>query len=58
MAKKVFIGIAVGAIVAIATWNANINLQKSDLSSILLVNAEAFASGESSSTNYYWCCHK
>ncbi|GHT65362.1 hypothetical protein AGMMS50239_24960 [Bacteroidia bacterium] len=52
MKKKIFGGIAVLAIAAVAAWNVNLNSQKSDLSDVFLANVEALAQGESNGSNY------
>ena len=43
MKKKIFGGIAVLAIAALATWNVSLNSQNSSLSEIQLANIEALA---------------
>jgi hypothetical protein len=53
MYKKIFGGIAVLAIAAVAVFNVNLTSQKSDLSSVSLANVEALAQGEGSTTSYY-----
>ena len=48
MKKKIFGGIAVLAIAAVAAWNVGVNLnsQKSGLSDVLLANIEALGQSE------------
>jgi hypothetical protein len=44
MKKKIVYGISVLAIAAVAAWNVNLNSQKNDgLSDVMLANAEALA---------------
>ncbi|MDR0680723.1 MAG: hypothetical protein LBG15_02555 [Dysgonamonadaceae bacterium] len=43
MIKKIWSGIALLAIVAVAAWNVNLNSQSNDLSEISLANIEALA---------------
>ena len=53
MKKKIFGGIAILAIAAIAAFNVNLNMnQKNKLSLLALVNVEALAEGEASSKKY------
>jgi hypothetical protein len=44
MSKKLFGGIVILAIAAVAAWNVNLNSQSNDLSDIALTNVEALAS--------------
>jgi hypothetical protein len=41
--KKIFVGIAILAITAVAAFNVNMNTQKSELSDLSLANVEALA---------------
>jgi hypothetical protein len=51
MYKKIFGGIAVVAIAAVAAWNVNINMNTSNLSDVSLINIEALANNESGNTS-------
>jgi hypothetical protein len=51
MKKKIFGGIAVVAIAAVAAWNVNLNSQDNELSNVYLANVEALANGESTPIN-------
>ncbi|GHV27015.1 hypothetical protein FACS1894176_08470 [Bacteroidia bacterium] len=54
MKNKIFGGIAVLAIAAVAAFNVNVNSQKNDLSDLSLANVEALAS-EGSGGNSVTC---
>ena len=43
MKKKIFGGIAVLAIAAIAAWNVNVNSRTNGMSNVMLANVEALA---------------
>jgi hypothetical protein len=51
MKKKIFGGIAVLAITAVAVVNVNLGAKSNDLSDVSLANIEALASGESGTGN-------
>lgn len=46
MKRKLFIGIVVMAITALAAWNVNYNSHTKGMSNLSLANVEALASGE------------
>jgi hypothetical protein len=50
--NKIFGGIVVLAIAAVAAFNVNMNTQKGELSDLSLANVEALAQGEGGSTFY------
>ena len=52
MNKKIFYGIAVFVVAAMAAWNVNISAQKSGLSDVSLANVEALATEIG-----YWYCN-
>ncbi|WP_080904330.1 NVEALA domain-containing protein [Parabacteroides sp. Marseille-P3160] len=54
MKKKIFDGIVILAIAAVATFNINLSSQENKLSGIALANIEALASGEW--TGDGWTC--
>jgi hypothetical protein len=55
MRKKIFGGIAVLAIAAVAAWNVGMNSQKnSKLPCIMLANVDALAFGECGEMNSFW----
>ncbi|GHT71950.1 hypothetical protein AGMMS50239_41270 [Bacteroidia bacterium] len=51
MKKKIFGGIAVLAIAAVAAWNVNLSSQSSDMSDVSLANVEALAAEIPDGTN-------
>ena len=51
MKRKIFLGIFVTAIVAVAVLNINFGLRGESLSDLTLANMEALARGESSGNN-------
>jgi hypothetical protein len=51
MKKKIFGGIALLAIAAVAAWNVDLNSQSNELSAVSLANVEALA-GESADCKF------
>jgi len=58
MKKKIFGGIAVLAIAAMAAFNVNMNTQNDNLSDLSLANVEALAQSEGGSSSSNCCPQK